>query len=241
MTTKLRVYVLSIAVAGLVTFSISGCANQASIDGTNPLKGDRVGDLSERDSARLALATAQELEKVGRYPEAIAQYERARMLDKDLEGVARQLAVLYDLTDRYSRSQDEYAKALRMFPEDATLMNDYGYFLYRRGKLELSEEYLVRATEMDPFMDRAWINLGVTLAEQGRYKEALLAFEQVRPEPEALQNLGTIMARQGLFAEAREALEEAIRLDSNLVEARLVLEKIDEYEAQQGGATTQVN
>lgn len=210
---------------------LAGCANQGSIEGINPTRGERVRDLSANDSARLAIATAKELELVGSYAEAAAQYERAREFDPKQVQVCRNLAVLYDLTDRYTKSRDEYIKALALYPRDAELLNDYGYFNYRRGNLERSEQYLTMATEIDPFLDRAWINLGVTLAEQGRYKESLLAFEQVRPEPEALQNLGTIMARQGLFDEAKEALREAIRLDPNLEEARKVLENVEEYEA----------
>lgn len=234
MLSQYRVTLFSAALC--VASLVGGCANQGSIEGINPTRGPRVGDLSANDSARLAVATAQELELVGSYAEAALQYERARDYDPKLEYVCRNLAVLYDLTDHYSKSQDEYIKALKLFPRDAELLNDYGYFNYRRGNLERSEQYLTMATEIDPFLDRAWINLGVTLAEQGRYKESLLAFEQVRPEPEALQNLGTIMARQGLFAEAKEALEEAIRLDPNLEEAKQVLANIEEYESRKSGS-----
>ncbi|MGF1572234.1 MAG: tetratricopeptide repeat protein [Sumerlaeia bacterium] len=228
--TRITLLSATLCVASL----LAGCANQGSIEGINPTRGERVRDLSSNDSARLAIATAQELERVGSYAEAAVQYERAREYDPKQVQVSRNLAVLYDLTDRYSRSKDEYIKALQLFPRDAELLNDYGYFNYRRGNLELSEQYLTKATEIDPFLDRAWMNLGVTLAEQGRYKESLLAFEQVRPEPEALQNLGTIMARQGLFDEAKEALEEALRLDPNLEEARRVLGSIAEYEERLG-------
>lgn len=223
----------SLAPIGFVSlcgiFMLTGCANQASIDGHNPYRGETVGELSRNDQARLAIATARELEAVGLYSEAAMQYERARALDPKLDFIAHRLAVLNDLLNRYSKANEEYGKALEEAPRDAKLLNDYGYFNYRRGNLERSEYYLRQATEVDPFFDRAYINLAICLAEQGRYKESLREFEKVRPEPEALMNLGVIMARQGLYEEAREALEESLRLDPNLVEAQQVLAAIEDY------------
>jgi len=227
-TNKGLLFFLIVFIAPVI---FTGCYNQGAVEGINPYEGQRVGDLPDKEKVRLALATAIELESVGLYKEAIVQYERARKLDSTQRQVSKRLAVLYDTVDRYTKAREEYVTALTLYPYDAQLLSDYGYFCYRRGNLERSEEYLRRAVEVDPFLDIAWINLGVTLAEMERYKESLRCFEQVRPEPEALANLGTILARQGKYDEAREALEEAIRLDPNLIEAQDVLDSIDEHQA----------
>ncbi len=208
---------------GLTLTFLAGCANQASFQGENPYVVESVRDLPATESARLCIATARELERSASFAEAVVQYERARQFDPGIPGVSRKLAGLYNTLDRYSRARDEYQKALAEEPDDALLMNDYGYFHYSHGNLEQAELWLRRSIDADPFLDVAWVNLGVVLADQERYKESLKAFQQVLPSAEAHYNLGICLVRQGRYDEGREALSEALRLDSGLVEAREVI------------------
>lgn len=205
----------------------AGCANQASFQGENPYVTQGERDLSAVNSAELARQTARELESGGFLAEAAVQYERARQFDPGLPGISRRLAVIYDSLDRYNRARDEYNLALAEDPDDAALMNDFGYFNYTNGNLEQAEVWLRRAVDEDPFLDVAWVNLGIVLAEQQRYKESLKAFEQVLPSADAHYNLGVCLVRQGRNDEGREALGEALRLDEGLVEARDLLQQMD--------------
>lgn len=205
----------------------AGCANQASFQGKNPYVVGGERDLPAVASAHLALETARELDNGGFLAEAAVQYERARQFDPAIPGVARRLAVIYDDLDRYNRARDEYKIALAEEPDDAALMNDYGYFNYANGNLEQSEIWLRRAVDQDPFLDVAWVNLGVVLAEQQRYKESLKAFQQVLPSADAHYNLAVCLVRQQRYDEGREALGEALRLDESLGEARDLLQQMD--------------
>ncbi len=208
---------------GLALSLLGGCANQASFQGENPYVTESERDLPANEAARLCIATARELERTGALAEAVVQYERARQFDSGVPGISRRLAKLYDLLDRYARAREEYQKALAEDPDDASLMNDYGYFHYNQGHLDQAEVWLRRAIDQDPFLHTAWVNLGVVLAEQERYKESLKAFEQVLPSAEAHYNLGVCLVRQSRYDEGREALTEALRLDSGLMEATEVL------------------
>ncbi len=218
----------------LIVFAAAGCANQAAFEGKNPYVSGNQGDLSPVEAARLSIATAQELVKVGLDSEAVVQYERAREADPTQTWISRELAVLYERIGRTSRARDEYLAALREFPRDAKLMNDYGYFNYSQGNFAEAEAWLTKAKDTDPFLDKAWINLGLTQAEQGHYKEALKSFEQVLPEANAHSNLGVVLTTQGKYAEARSALKEALRLDPDLVEAKETLHWLDEHEEGSG-------
>jgi len=216
---------MAVVLAAIATGA--GCANQASFQGKNPYVVDGERDLPALESAHLALETARELDRGGFYAEAAVQYERARQFDPGIPGVSRRLAVLYDELDRYNRARDEYKAALAEEPDDAALMNDYGYFNYSNGNLEQAEIWLRRAVDQDPFLDVAWVNLGVVLAEQQRYKESLKAFQQVLPSADAHYNLGVCLVRQQRYDEGREALGEALRLDESLSEARDLLQQMD--------------
>lgn len=218
---------LSLPAVALGLAIATGCANQAAFDGSNHYVVESQKDLPRNDAARLAIATARELEYAKLPAEAASQYERARQLDPTQKWITRRLAVMYDRAGRTSLARTEYSEAIKLFPNDASLMNDYGYFHYSRGNYDEAELWFRRALDQDPNLTVAKTNLGMTLCEQGRYPEALRAFEDVVPSAEAHQNVGVIMARQGKYDEARESLEEALRLDPNLAEARQVLDMID--------------
>src|SRR4051812_40063097 len=68
-------------------------------------------DLPPKRAAKVCLAAGAELAKKGYPQDAIPQYEKARQLDPQSAGVARRLAVLYDLQGDDSRAAAEYKRA----------------------------------------------------------------------------------------------------------------------------------
>jgi tetratricopeptide (TPR) repeat protein len=76
-----------------------------------------------------------------------------------------------------------------------------------------------RAVELDPTLGDAQQNLGVALAEAGRWEEAIAAYQKVLsiagyPTPDiAYHNLGWAEYNMGRYREAEEALRLAVRLD----------------------------
>lgn len=182
-----------------------------------------AGDISFAQAAQLCLSAGDNLEKKGYVAEALAQYENARKHDPQAPGVARRLAVLYDLQDNAARAESEYLRALREQPRDAELLNDFGYFHYRHNRLTAAESWLRNAVTVDPQCGCAWINLGQVLAHQGRSEESFHAFTHVLRPAEAYSNVGILLAKQGRTAEARSALRQALTLDANLKQARAFL------------------
>jgi cytochrome c-type biogenesis protein CcmH/NrfG len=89
-----------------------------------------------------------------------------------------------------------------------------------------------RAIALIPNELSAHLNLGICLAELGRFDDAFAAFAGARSiAPESAKvynNLGTLAARSGRLQEAREHLLTAVRVDPGNVQARLSLVRLAE-------------
>lgn len=219
--------VLPVLVLGLLAFA--GCTRwqsclQQSMVAEHPVRPSAgSGDLTPTQAAQLCLMAGDALEKKGLAAEAIRQYENARKQDPQAPGVARRLAVLYDLQGDTASAEREYQRARQEQPRDADLLNDFGYFHYRHNHLKLAESWLHIAIKVNPQCACAWNNLGQVLACQGRAEESYRAFAHVLRPAEAYSNVGILLAKQGLTGEARKALQQAVKLDPSLQQPRAFL------------------
>jgi peptidoglycan/xylan/chitin deacetylase (PgdA/CDA1 family)/tetratricopeptide (TPR) repeat protein len=64
-------------------------------------------------------------------------------------------------------------RALTYNPSNVSLVNDYGYILYRNGQLEKALEWLEKTIEMDAERIPVYLNIADTLAELKRSSEAV--------------------------------------------------------------------
>ena len=196
-----------------------------------PINTSRV-DKSPGESAKLCLATAQQLETAGSLPEAAALYENARRSDAKLNAqIARRLGVLYDKQDNFDRARAEYEAILRKQPNDADTLNNLGYGYYSRGNWVLAEQHLRKAVAANPTHKRAWINLGLTLAQMNQEEESLKAFSKVVPPAQAYCNLAFALTTQGRREDAKRAYRRALELDPDLQLAQSALRKLNSPEA----------
>jgi Tfp pilus assembly protein PilF len=185
-------------------------------------------DLSHDAAVKVSLAVAGELEKSGYFNEAIEQYEKVKKLDPRSTRAAHRLAVLHDRKGDVVRAQAEYERALEMDPKNPDLLNDMGYFCYGRGDWAGAERWLRKAVAAAPKNERARVNLGMAVAQQGKSAEALSEFSKVVTPAQAQANLGLIEAQRGRTEEARQALRKSLMLepDAKIVQAALAaLEK----------------
>jgi tetratricopeptide (TPR) repeat protein len=233
-TSILRSPTFATCVTGLVLTLTSGCQtfskqNVPNMAPTNAAMngGTKEPDLPALDSAKLCFTAADTFEQGGQFGEAIKLYEKSRQEDSRLGVQAtRRLAILHDRTGNFDKAIEEYQRGLHDNPRDAELFNGLGYGYYNRAEWELAEKNLRKAVTLDPKMTTAWNNLGMTLAMQLRYEEALTAFEKVVPKAQALCNLAFIQATQKKYAEARQNYERALELQPGLQLARSGLQKL---------------
>jgi tetratricopeptide (TPR) repeat protein len=193
-------------------------------------------ELAAGEAARVCFTLGREMEKAGHLAEAVGQYELARHNNPNLPGVGRRLAVVYDRLGNFSQAQAEYERALKANPKDADLLNDLGYHHYSRGRWEDAEDHLRKAVALAPRHRLAWMNLGLTLAQQGRNEESLEAFGHVVRPAEAQCNLAFVLTAQGKKDEARAAYRQALAQEPDLRLARLALGKLEAPPAKPGQA-----
>ena len=179
---------------------------------------------SPEDTAQLCVATAQIMEKNGCIEEAIHQYLRARENNPQLHEIAHRLAVLYQRQGDYVHAAEEFQQALKAHPKDPDLLNDMGYYCYEREEWAEAEKWLRQAVAVAPKLQRAWVNLGMTLGRQGRADASYEAFAKVLAPAQAHSNVGVLMAQLGKGEEARRELETVLALEPGLTQARKVLE-----------------
>ncbi|MBL8864350.1 MAG: tetratricopeptide repeat protein [Planctomycetia bacterium] len=192
-------------------------------------------ELSGKPAATLALTMAEELEKAGKDGDAIAYYEKARAADPTANAkAARRLAVLYDRAGDPGKAMQEFRELLKTKPKDPDLLNDIGYSHYNRNEWTEAETHFRKALDYDKTHKRAWVNLGLTLAQQGRTDESLSAFEKAVSPAEAKSNLAFVLATQGKRDAATNLYREALSADSTLKSAQTALAALEKATAVEG-------
>ncbi|QDU18524.1 tetratricopeptide repeat protein [Urbifossiella limnaea] len=188
----------------------------------------KATELAPNESAALTLAMAEGLEKDGKDADAAACYERARQLDPSVaDRAAHRLAILYDRNDEQAKAMAEFTSLLKKRPRDAALLCDVGYSHYNRGRWAEAEVHLRKAVAADRTSKRAWNNLGLALAMQGKEREALECFEKAVTPAEAQANLGFCLAVQGKRDEAKAAYQRALNLEPALRMAQAALARLE--------------
>lgn len=210
------------------TTSIAGPTGLSGPSETSAGAPAKQVELAANESAALALAMAEGLEKDGKDADAAACYERARALDPAVaDRAAHRLAILYDRNDEQAKAMAEFQSLLKRHPRDAALLCDVGYSHYNRGRWAEAEVHLRKATAADKANKRAWNNLGLALAMQGKDREAVEAFEKAVTPAEAQANLGFCLTVSGKKDEAMTAYRRALELEPALRTAQTALARLE--------------
>lgn len=189
-------------------------------------------ELSPRKAAEACIVTAEKLEAAGHRREAIGLYEKARQHDAKALDYSRRLAVLYDKEGDVANAAREYTQAIVNEPKSPDLLNDYGYFHLTQGDFAAAESHFRKAISFDENHQRAWMNLGITLAHQTRYQEAFDAFARVVGPAAAHSNVGAIMAKQGQVQQAKKAFQQALSLNRALRQPQAFLSYYAQHSSQ---------
>jgi len=91
----------------------------------------------------------------------------------------RNLATIYYISGRYSRSAEAFKKATDLDPEDASAWVGLGLAQNQSEMPDEAVKSFERAISIDPRNKDAHYNLGLAMAGLDRLKEALEAFERV--------------------------------------------------------------
>jgi tetratricopeptide (TPR) repeat protein len=145
-----------------------------------------------------------------------------------------------------AQNQGDYAKAealwrqvLQQQPPSASAYYNLGLVQHRQLNLTAAITAYEQALKLDPRYSFAQLNLGLIYLEVRRYDKAIPAFERVLTLPNqpstpvdthtlAHYDLAIIYHRQGNTAAARQALQKALALTPNFVQAQQLLQRLPE-------------
>lgn len=167
------------------------------------------------------------LAQLGEPAEAVPYLETAIKRRDGWISALSALASAHEALKNYQRADELYQEALRLEPENALLLNNYGYSLSERGiRLEDAKQMATKALKQEPQNGAYLDTLGWIYFKLGDYEKAREFIEkasEVRESAEVAKHLGDVYHKLGYLEKAREAWEKALSLDNDNVE---ILERL---------------
>lgn len=161
------------SVAGFTLMGFGGCSQLGgpSPAATYPAVQPTVSLRVAAPSSDASYARGREAQAAGRWRQAADEFKRVLELDpRHLEAI-NALAVAYAESGELDESLLWFEHALALAPAAAHVHNNYGYALYRLGRLDDAEQALRRAQDLDPGHARTRQNM--MLVSEARAKLAV--------------------------------------------------------------------
>jgi predicted Zn-dependent protease len=134
------------------------------------------------------------------------------------------IGLFYSNQGDFRSARTAYAAALQAAPDDPRFSTGLARLDIREFKLDEAEERLTRAAALDRGVERHHVDLARVRLLRGDAKGALAHLEKVRqPDADALLLRGRALLATDDARAAEEALNEALRLDAGLLDARIYL------------------
>lgn len=191
--------------------------------------------VARRQELDRALSVARLTERQGNLDEAMITYRKILEADPDNVLAHHRVGAVAVKERRFEDARMSFETAMRLAEPSAELLNDVGYLHYLRQDLPNAEALFRQSLTKEPRNKLARNNLGLALAEQGRFDEALAEFRQVGTEAEAFSNLAYIQVKIGELGEAEKNCHKALALDSNLRPAAEALMQVADLKAKATG------
>ncbi len=164
------------------------------------------------------------LQAKGRPEEALEHYRRALALNSNDPTAYLNIGTLLHAAGRVAEAEALFARALDIQPGLGEAHYFLGKTLLETGRSADGIEHLRLALPAMPASTEVRTALGVALASQGSFDEATAIFRTVAEmsprSAMARWNLGSALAAAGHFDEAIVELEESVRFDPGLRQAR---------------------
>ncbi|HLG15487.1 MAG TPA: tetratricopeptide repeat protein [Blastocatellia bacterium] len=141
------------------------------------------------------------------------------------------LSIIQERQKKYKDSEATLRKALEIDPDNATLLNNLGYFLADRGeRMQEAEDLINRAVNIEPTNGSFLDSLGWVFFKQGKFGEAQKYLEKAvvyQPRSATIHDhLGDLYKKQGQIERARGKWEDALRLATEPDEIKKIKEKL---------------
>jgi eukaryotic-like serine/threonine-protein kinase len=169
------------------------------------------GDLP---AVELSLGEVRLIE--GKFPEAVATFERVLAVDDRNDRAYRGLAKAYAAMGLPDKAEQTWQKAVALRPNSADAHNQLALFELSRGNYTQASAEFRRALNLAPENVTLMSNLGVALLYAGSLDESRRVLQQsIRLEPTyaAFTNLGNLDLKQDRFEDAASDYEKALEIN----------------------------
>lgn len=172
---------------------------------------------SERaaEDANVYLILSNVQMQAGQLKDAEASARKALEFNPADDNALLQLSSVLDRTDQHNASEKILRDLLDREPDNATALNNLGYFLAERGeRLPEALALIERAVAIEPLNGSFLDSLGWTQFKLGNTEKARefleKALTQSRRNPTLHEHLGDVLHKLGKLADARRAWEKAL-------------------------------
>ena len=153
---------------------------------------------------------------LGRYDEAISDYDKAIQLEPDYAGAYDNRGSAKASLGRYDEAISDYDKAIQLEPDYAGAYDNRGSAKASLGRYDEAISDYDKAIQLEPDYAGAYDNRGSAKASLGRYDEAISDYDkaiQINSDyAEAFYNRGVAKAQHGLIQEFQSDFDRAIML-----------------------------
>jgi Tfp pilus assembly protein PilF len=154
--------------------------------------------------------------QVRHWKDTVAISQRSLKVAGDSFRIHVAIAEAFRKQGRFEEAIRHNREALRIIPQNVTVLNNLGIVLSRTGRIDEAVGCYKKAIEADPCDSEAWLNLGYILIDKGEFTEAVSLCRKalkIKPDLNEIRLfLGTTLADRGEFAQAVKEYEDFLRL-----------------------------
>lgn len=193
----------------------------------------RAAVASEPQSAELLNNLGTALGRQGHNAEAEALFRKAIMADpQGVQGLIN-LGLTLAAEGSFPEAERQFQTALRLDPNSAGALTGLGMLQAKAGHPTESVQTFRKLVALDPKSAEAHVNLGIALGDSNDLDGALAEFsEATRLAPNsalAQYNKGRVLYALHRTGDSRQALDTAVHLSPNYVDAMMLLGSIEHF------------
>src|SRR5579862_4836751 len=183
---------------------------------------------------------AQVQERGRNYPDAEKSAQKAEQIARDgsdKESAWFMLGAIYEREKKFDQAEDQFRKVLQANPNNAAVLNYYGYMLADRGvRLSEATDMIQKAVKLDPNNGAYLDSLGWAYYKQDKLAEAeeflRKASERQSHDPTILGHLGDVYMKLGQSDRAATYWERALVEWRKAIPAEYEADKVNDVDAQ---------
>lgn len=170
------------------------------------------------DLADAHLASGVAAMMAGRAGEAEGEFYKAADMEPKNPRPHRWLGLLFTLSAKYPKAEDELSRALALNAEDWQARMTLGYLQYKTTRFADAAANWEQVSKLTPGNFKVLRNLGAAYHMADRDDDAASALQrslEIKPDANTFGNLGTLRFFQGRYGEAVPAFKKAADLAAN--------------------------